>query len=254
MSPSTAKAKCSQCGVSSQGTFCSNCGAPLSAPSCPACGTTLSPRARFCHLCGTPLGKRRDSRIPIPWIVAVLAISVAVVVVVVRPGKSQGPGLGPGQASSQAPRPAPDISNMTPREQADRLFERIAQASEQGDTAQVAFFVPMALSAYSRLGQLDNDARYHFGFILLAASDGAGALAQADSIALSAPKHLFSSILRQSVAGAANDNATALNTYSEFLENYNREMAAGRPEYLEHDRLIKAFRTEAREAVGGEND
>ena len=173
-----------------------------------------------------------------------------VVVVVARPGQSQGPGLAPGQASSQAPRPAPDISNMTPREQADRLFERIAQASEQGDTVRVAFFVPMALSAYSRLGQLDNDARYHFGFILLAAGNGAGALAQADSIALSAPKHLFSSILRQSVA----DDATALNAYSEFLENYDREMAAGRPEYLEHDRLIKAFRTEAREAVGGENN
>ena len=253
MSPNTTKTKCSQCGAASQGKFCSNCGAPLAASSCPACGTTLSGGARFCHMCGAPLGKKRDSQIPIPWIVAVLAISVAVVAVVARPGQSQREAPPSGQASSQA-RPAPDISSMTPRQQADRLFERIAMAAQQGDTQQIAFFVPMALSAYGRLAQLDNDARYHLGYILLAAGDGGGALAQADSIALSAPEHLFSSILRQSVADAANDNASALNAYSEFLANYDREMAAGRPEYTEHGPLIEAFRTEANQAVGGGSD
>ena len=40
---------------------------------------------------------------------------------------------------------------MTPRERFDRLFNRIMQAAERGDSAQVERFTPMALGAYHQL-------------------------------------------------------------------------------------------------------
>ena len=54
---------------------------------------------------------------------------------------------------------APDISQLSPRERFDRLFNRIMQAAEQGDTAQVRRFTPMALGAYAQLDTIDADAR-----------------------------------------------------------------------------------------------
>ena len=64
---------------------------------------------------------------------------------------------------------------MTPRERFDRLFNRIMEAGQQGDTAQVARFTPMALGAYAQLDTFDADARYHAAVLHLQVGRIAGA-------------------------------------------------------------------------------
>ena len=97
---------------------------------------------------------------------------------------------------------APDISQMTPRERFDRLFNRVMQAAEQGDTAQVERFTPMALGAYAQLDSINTDARYHAAVLQLQVGDAAGALALADTILARSPGHLFGYIVRGTPAGS----------------------------------------------------
>ena len=69
---------------------------------------------------------------------------------------------------------------MSPRQAADRLFNRVMAASENGDTAEALQFAPMALQAYDNLGTLDNDARYHVALLHLTAGDIKSARVQID--------------------------------------------------------------------------
>jgi len=73
--------------------------------------------------------------------------------------------------------PPPDISNMSPRERFDRLYNRVMTAAENGDEATVTNFSPMALSAYGMLDTVDADARYHAALIKLHTGDIDGATA-----------------------------------------------------------------------------
>jgi hypothetical protein len=140
---------------------------------------------------------------------------------------------------------APDISGMTPRERFDRLFNRIMQAAERGDAAEVQRFTPMALGAYQQLDARDVDARYHAAVIHLQAGNLPPARALADTILAEAPGHLFGYLVRGTAARLGNDSAARIRAEREFLENYRAEMAANRVEYLEHKPVIEEFKAEA---------
>jgi hypothetical protein len=140
---------------------------------------------------------------------------------------------------------APDISRMSPRERFDRLFNRIMQAAEQGDSEQVEQFTPMALGAYQQLDTVDADARYHAAVIHLQAGNLPQARALADTILALAPGHLFGSVVRGTAARIAKDPEAERRAQQEFLANYQREMAANRVEYLDHRPVLEEFRTEA---------
>ena len=124
--------------------------------------------------------------------------------------------------------PAPDISQMSPRERFDRLYNRIMQAAEQGDTAQVQRFTPMALGAYAQLDSFDADARYHAAVIRLQSGDLAGAHALADTILEQFPDNLLGYVVRGTAAGLAGDPGARAQADREFLRRFDREMAAGR--------------------------
>jgi hypothetical protein len=141
--------------------------------------------------------------------------------------------------------PAPDISQMTPRERFDRLFNRIMQAAEQGDSGQVVRFTPMALGAYAQLDTIDADARYHAAVLRLQVGDPVGANALADTILTQSPGHLFGYLIRGTAARLTNDTAGLARAGRDFLAHYNTEMAAGRVEYREHAPLIEEFKLEA---------
>ena len=142
-----------------------------------------------------------------------------------------------------------DISQMSPREQANRLFDRVMNAQERGDQQEVDFFAPMAIQAHALLGALDNDARYHLGLLHTVAGSPQPALLQADSLELAVPAHLFAAMLRATVALAAGDDAELTNARQAFLEAYDREMASAKPEYTEHATSIDIFLAEARSNV-----
>jgi hypothetical protein len=152
-----------------------------------------------------------------------------------------GPGGGPGGATG----PAPDISAMTPRERFDRLFNRIMQAAERGDSVEVQRFTPMALGAYQQLESPDADARYHAAVIHLGVGDVAPALALADTILRESPGHLFGYVIRGTAARFQQNRAAQTRADRDFLAHYNTEMGSKRVEYLEHRPALEEFRSEA---------
>jgi hypothetical protein len=216
----------------------------------------LSAGARFCHRCGVVAGGARQTgrRETIAWIVAGAAVLIAVVSLAFRlgSGRPTAPAMAnAGNATTASPLStrAPDISQMTPRERFDRLFERVMRAAEGGDSTTVTQFSPMALGAYDMLDQFDTDARYHAAMIHLVNGNMNAARALADTIQKETPNHLFGYLIRGEAADRANDLAALNTAYRAFLSSYDAELGADRIEYREHQRALDDFRTRARATI-----
>jgi hypothetical protein len=243
---------CPQCGsAEAKGKFCSNCGAALAGAACRSCAAPLTPGAKFCHACATPVsGAAAPMHVSVgvpgwvPWTVGgVIAVGLIAAALTLDSG--------PSTSGSDAPAPPAasgitDISQMSPRERANRLFDRVMRASEGGDTADVRFFAPMAVQAHEMVDSLDADLRYHLGLIHLAAGDPAAARAQGDSIVATINTHLYGFMLRALGARALNQTAAAQQADQAFLRNYDAEAALNRIEYQDHPGLIERYRDEAR--------
>jgi hypothetical protein len=147
---------------------------------------------------------------------------------------------GSGQAA-----PAPDISNLSPRERFDRLYERVLRASQTGDEATVTRFTPMALAAYQMLDSVDTDARYHAAVLRVHTGDAEAARALGDTIAARDPDHLFGYMAQGTSARFRKDDAALKQAYKSFLARYEAEMKANRPEYTEHKFSVEEFRKAA---------
>jgi hypothetical protein len=243
--------KCPKCGANAAGKFCSNCGTALGATACPKCGASLGTKAKFCHSCGAAVGAAPGrgaspgSSAGTPWFLvggAVIVILVIVAVLQLKPGAVPPPAV---PAASQLSGPV-DLSQMSPKDAADRLFNRVMQANEAGVRDTAALFATMALQAYSMLDTLDDDARFHVGLIELVAGNPAGALAQADTIARTTPSHLFAAMLRADAARATGDSAGAARAEQTYLQNFDAEMAAARPGYEHHGTWLTTYRNNIR--------
>ena len=257
---SPTSAICAACGTPATGNFCSVCGANLARRVCSHCQAELSPQARFCHRCGRPVGQvaatsagaKSDRN---TWLMAGTAclLLVAGIVYQVTRDASQpaapdmanaGASVG-GRADRGPAGPAPDISTMTPRERFDRLYNRIMQASERSDSAEVERFTPMALGAYHQLETRDADARYHAAVLQMQVGDFPAARALADTILKESPGHLFGYVVRGTAARFQNDVTALARAQRDFLSHYAAEMGAKRVEYLEHKPVIDEFKLEA---------
>ena len=262
---------CPACGSPASGNFCSACGASLVPRTCAACQADLSPRARFCHRCGRAAGATSGGT-PLParertaWLVAAGLCVVLLSLIVFKVIREARPAAAPEMANAGAQSASedgggaapfagaagatpPDISQMSPRERFDRLFNRVMQAAERGDTAQVVRFTPMALGAYGQLDSTDADARYHAAVLRMQVGDMPGALALADTILAGNPGHLFGYIIRGTVAGLQNDTARRRQAERDFRAHFPAESAAGRREYQEHQPVIDEFK-QAAESTG----
>ena len=259
---------CSACGASGDGNFCARCGKPLTDPAaraatCPACGTGLEPDALYCSECGAPVAAPppKPMRDRLPWILsglALVAFAVAISLmlgdsvgeraegmpptgaVIPSPGQEGGMGGGAGPGAGAADPSRIDLSSMSGREAADRLFDRAMRTEAAGDSAQGRFFADMGLQAYGGLppGDIDADARFHIGLLRLMTGDPAGARASADAILAGNPDHLLAWILRINVAEALADEAELAEARERFRSALASERAAGRPEYAQHAGLI----------------
>jgi hypothetical protein len=187
----------------------------------------------------------------LPWAIAgVGTVALAAILVLLarrdqaaRTAAAQSTPLQPATAA-EAP---PDISQMSPRERFDRLYNRIMRAAESGDEATVTRFTPMALMAYAQLPDLDADARYHAALLKVHTGDVDGARALADTILSQNPGHLFGYLIRGTVARWQKDDGALTSAYAAFLSHYDAEMKAGRGEYSEHSRALEDFRQAAQE-------
>jgi hypothetical protein len=173
---------------------------------------------------------------------------VALILVLVSRGQRAPAPVGPAPGAAAPAGGLPDISQLTPRDAFDRLFNRVMTAAEQGDTATVAQFSPMALMAYRNLDTVDADARYHAAMLRLHTGDVPGAQALADSILAVQPNHLFGFVLGAAVARFQGNAARERDLYARFLAAWDAEMMAGRPEYQDHQRMLEGFERDARAA------
>ena len=252
---------CPACGAAASGRFCDQCGAAISA-ACRECGNPLPRGARFCNMCGAPAqaGPAAAAAPPsrLPWIVAGAAVlALALVAIVPRLGGRNEPepaaqppfaAAAPGGLAPQAGGGNPgaiDLSQMTPREAADRLFNRVMTAASTGDTAQALRFQPMAVMAYQRVDSLDADGRYHLAALQIVGGDYAAARAQADTILASNPSHLFGLFSAAEAERRLGHAAVAKDFFQRFVRAYDAEVAKRLPEYEEHSQGLPAMRAQA---------
>lgn len=215
---------------------------------CSECGTKLTPGAKFCHNCGNPLRRPFYTQWILPALVG--AITVVAILIIVRSTQTETGGRTPPSAQMPPPqRIPPDLSQMTPRQAADQLFNRVMRAAEVGDSPEALRFVPMALGAYQLLGGLDADARYHVGALVLVTGNWHAALAHADTLAQVYPNHLFAEMLRARAYQGMGRMDLALDAYHAYLEHEKEELDAQRPEYSEHDSLLQQFASEALQVI-----
>ena len=224
---------CPSCGARASGRFCSSCGHALGASHCAGCGKPVAAGARFCSGCGAPVAATgatppRSSLSPATLAGLGLAVVVCVAAVVWFLGR-QG-GATPPAAEPQAAI-APDISNMTPREQFQRLADRVQTAVESGDRAQVTQFLPMVEGAYQNLlpGDRDIDARFHIALLRAQTGNPDGAKAEIDTILTTVPDHLFGHYLTAVVADIENRTADGqYDAHLPLLQQF-RQAAGGTP-------------------------
>ncbi len=241
---------CPSCGRPASGKFCAECGASLTGAVCGSCGVPLTPGGRFCHLCGAAHGARARSSVPtsvVAWVIGATAVAVLVVWLVGRNAGSPAAELPSAAAAGPSPGAGgpTDISSLTPRERADRLFNRVMTAASQGDTSQVRFFAPMAVQAYGMIGMLDADARYHLGLLEAESGNLSATVAQADTLERENPGHLFAILLRGEAAERSGDGPALARWHRRFLDAYEAQMQTGRQEYRDHQDALNVFRDAA---------
>lgn len=240
---------CPVCQAEAQGAYCAACGAPLEGATCRGCQAPLVPGARYCVACGRPV---RAAASNLPWyiagaaLVALVAVVLAVVLRSAQPAPEAGPAIAAAPATDGSSMPAAPPLTGTPREQADRLFNRIMQASAAGDSAEVSFFLPMALAAYRQAGPLDADGLYHLSVLEVAAGDPAAARATAERILEAEPDHLLGLAAAARAARDAGENAAARRYYARLLEVYDVQRQRALPEYGDHAAILPVYQEEAR--------
>jgi hypothetical protein len=245
---------CPSCGNASAGRYCSDCGVALNA-TCRECQNPLPLGARFCNDCGvaiaTPHAARSRAAV-LPWAVAGVAAAALVGVLVFRPANEPAaqPSAVPAGPFTQGGAPvgdpsSVDLSSMTPREAADRLFNRVLSAEASGDTAQARQFAPMAVQAYGQVQPQDHDVRYHLSELYRVQGDRAAVKAQADAILAASPTHLFGLYAAGRAEVMGGNAAGARAFYKRFLDAYAGEVSRDLPEYRDHQQALPSMRAEA---------
>ena len=257
--------KCPNCGTESNGSFCPSCGSSLKSAACTECGASLVPGARFCTRCGAAAGgatartraaSASGSNPNLPWYIAggVLLLLIIILVIPMVTGDdgqtAQGPFSAPPGMSGAASGTPPPLTG-TPREQADRLFERIMTARERGDAAEATRFAPMAIDAYGMAAPLDADGLYHLASVHLVVGDHAAARSTAEQILDTNANHLLGLGIAGEAAEAAGDLAAARDYAARLLQAYDTEVTRDLPEYQGHSRVLPEYRTTAQRITGG---
>ena len=249
---------CSACGAPRDGAPCAGCGTALSAGAkfCHRCGLSVG-AAPTAMLAGRPIAAPGGGLQPVPagranmvpWALAFVSLLALVAFAAssnfgkARGGRLDAPlnalpqaGLGDQFAAGPegaAPPFAPfaggaagggararALSQMTPREIADRLFDRVMTLVAAGKADSAQFFAQMALQNYERM-EKDLDLRYDMGRVAEVSGNAEVAAAQADTILRQNPTHLLGLVL----AG----KAAALQGRMDDFKRFQARLAAAAP-------------------------
>ncbi|HSW28917.1 MAG TPA: zinc ribbon domain-containing protein [Longimicrobiales bacterium] len=263
-----AKQNCPQCGKPAGGNFCQYCGTALGGRFCNKCGAKLVGATTYCNQCGAkapagggggaPVPSRREAAAAVmgggnaPWWIAGVAMLVLILVVgwsMVRPQQQAAPaGMGGGAVDPNSAGTT-DITQMSPREAADRLFDRVMRTISAGDTAGALGFQPMAVQAFEMVGELDLDGMFHLA-LLQQLSDPAAALATAKRMLEGEPDHILGLGMAGEAAAAMGDQAAAQEYFQHLLRVYDVQFARSLLEYDGHRNLMTQMKTTAEASVG----
>lgn len=247
--------KCSGCGATAEGgRFCANCGAAIGTPHCSECGHKPPAGARFCNKCGTAIGGKparagTPDRNLVWWMAGALMVGLILVIAypVYGPGRTSAPP--PGAVSSGGGLSDIDLTTMTPREAADRLFNRVMTAVSANDTLEVVNFLPMAIDAFQVAEPLDTDGKFHLVVLLLTGQFNAEALEGSEEILSEQPNHLLGLAVAGDASLALGDTTVARGYYGRWLDAYETEMTKDLAEYQDHSAMFPAMQSTA-EAMG----
>jgi len=137
-----------------------------------------------------------------------------------------------------------DLSTMSPRDAADRLYNHVMNDLAAGDTADAMRFQPMAVEAYQVAEPLDLDGLFHQS-LLENLVDHAGALATAKRILATDPDHILGLGAAAQAALATGDTAAATTYYKHLVAVYDTQATKNLPEYEAHKNLLPEYRSEA---------
>lgn len=248
---------------------------------CSSCGAELAPEAYYCTECGEPVQERPEKELGdyLPWILsglALVAFAVGITLLVQeeaspRTGdapptggviESGGPedaggagGVAPdrgggmsGASGAGAPGgdaggmpSAQELSQMSPRQAADRLFNRTMRLRSSGDEAgRAPFFARMGVRAYRRIpdSEVDADVRFHIGLLQLVQEAPDAAAAEADTILSEHPAHLLGLLLAARAAEARGAEEEARRWRDSLEAAGSRTSLDARPEYRAHESLL----------------
>ena len=138
---------------------------------------------------------------------------------------------------------------MTPREAADRLFNRVMTAVSTNDDAEVQSFLPMAIRALELAEPLDTDGKFHLVLLRLTGQMNAEALEDADEILSEQPNHLLGLAMAGDASLAMGDSASARAFYARWLDAFESESQKDLLEYRDHAPMFPEMQATA-EALG----
>ena len=232
---------CPSCGVEATGRFCSSCGATVTGGQCPECNTVLASGVRYCHRCGASVSSTRtpsksgDSAIA--WAVAAIALVALTALIAGRQFRgrtvAEATPLGAPSVADGIVR-APDISQLTPAQRAEALFDRMMRLNDAGEPDSVRFFAPMAIAAYQMIEPLDDDQRFDLGRIGIMTGLVELARAQSDTILSKSSSHLLGLMLGISAAETEKNEKAAKELRTRLLAVRSTELAKNLPEYQRH--------------------
>ncbi len=183
------------------------------------------------------------------WMAGALVLGLILVIAypVYRPGRSATPppvAAGPATGAASV-----DLSSMTPREAADRLFNRVMTAVAADDSTEVVSFLPMAIRALELAEPLDTDGKFHLVLLRLTGQFNAEALEGAEEILSEQPNHLLGLAMAGDASIALGDSASARVFYGRWLNAYETETGKDLLEYRDHGPMFPEMRVTA-EALG----
>lgn len=288
MSSAGSGSVCPQCDKQASGNFCQHCGAALGGRFCSQCGGEAAANAKFCNQCGSEIGRgaiatpagagagasaagaaggpvlsgpqRRTAAVEVVggqnlawWIagVAMFALIVVIGVQMVRPGPPAAPAAGGSAPAAAGAGVAPDISQMSPTEAADRLFNRVMTAISAGDSAQAQAFVPMAIAAHDRARPLDHDRLFHLSMLNRTAMNLDAALDNALEVLEEDPNHLLAlaAAAEAAIELGLEDEAEA--HYRQLLAVYDDEVNRALDEYDQHSQIVVVLKDDAERYLSG---